>query len=78
MMGYAKVRPFLVMSSDERRVVEEIFERATVRRLVREGDAAWIPGRRAVRLLSENTGNIKKGWRPCNSGGATVLQLVEQ
>jgi len=66
------VRPFLVMSPDEREVVEQVFERATVKRMVRNGRAEWVAGRRAVRLISRD-----KKWRVRDSAGAAVLQLVD-
>lgn len=66
------MRPFLVMSPDEREVVERVFERATVKRMVRNGRAEWLAGRRAVRLISQD-----KKWRPRDCAGATVMQLVD-
>lgn len=67
------MRPFQVLSSDESRVLEEVL-RSTAKRLVGEGQAEWVHGRRAVRRLSPGA---KKGWRPKMSDGELVLQLTD-
>ena len=67
--------PFRVMDSSESKVVELIWERSVVTKLVQSGAATWIEGRRAVRLCDRD--DAPHTLRiVVSQGGPSVVQRV--
>lgn len=69
------MRPYQVMDAEERRIVEQVSTRVVIQRMVKEGIAEWIPGRRAVRLIDRTDARELRVFKS-GLNGPTTVQLT--